>query len=97
MMYLPDPVQFGYEKDNENKLQLSLMIQDVSASELLNDFACECLESACSSMECVANEQSCTAACGSAAALPGIIDTALWCTKPFTLEALGRDDDSDKD
>ena len=77
MMYLPDPVQFGYEKDNGNKLQLSLMTQGVSASELLNDLACECPDSACSSVECVANEQSCTAACGCDAALPGINDTAL--------------------
>ena len=60
---LPDPTEYWYKKDSEEKLHAKLMDQGVSVPEILNESMRDCSENACSFVSictCLINSQSCT-------------------------------------
>ncbi|MCG7875885.1 MAG: hypothetical protein N0C90_06110 [Candidatus Thiodiazotropha endolucinida] len=82
-----DPVEFGYEKEQETGiLQPQLMCQSPAAPELLNDIVCMCPSNNClEDCTCLSNGQACTWACSCEASTEDIDENN--CTNPLTLEA----------
>ena len=98
---LPDPTNFGYERDASDQLQPRLMNQPFAAPELMHDLTCNCQASTChTDCTCFTNEQPCTSACSCSATLPlvDVEDNEDYCTNPVTITSLiDIDSDSDSD
>ena len=85
LMETPEPTDFGYEKDIQNKLIPTMMTQDISPPELPNDFLCKCPANECSDTSgcmCLKNAQLCTAACVCKASVLGTEEDTISCTNP---------------
>ena len=93
---IPDPLMFGYYRDESNLLCPVMMTQSVAAPELLNNLICQCKDKSCSSnCSCFSSNQPCTSACNCMAIeAVGVSDNI--CTNPLTL-SLWVVDGSDSD
>ena len=93
----PEPTEYGYEKDAQNRVSPKMMSQEPCAPELLNDFLCECPPKECNaSCICFKNAQPCTAACVCKAALAGPEESSP-CANSFTTEALVYNSESEEE
>ena len=61
---IPNPVEYGYYKDENNNVCPKLMTQEISAPELLNNLSCDCEDFCTGDCLCVVNNQPCTSICG---------------------------------
>ena len=97
IMETPEPSEFGYETDAEDRLRPRMMTQGVSAPELLNDYLCECPVGECSDVSaciCVMNAQPCTSACSCQAVMCELDESHMSCNNPFMITT---ESDSDTD
>ncbi len=85
MQNLHNTTDYGYMEDVDNSLSPKLMVQVISAPELLNKLVCNC-ENYCSDDECIYANQPCTTACVCDHAEDG--DGDMLCMNPFTIESL---------
>ena len=98
---LPDPTEFGYERDSSNTLRPRMMTQPSAPPKLLQDLVCSCEPNMChEGCTCNKNQQACTAECSCKAELPLLDNEYVCCTNPETVNALTNDmseSDSDSD